>query len=38
MILLAILWWIVVGPVLVIAVCMGWLWLIAATIKSLLQR
>jgi hypothetical protein len=35
--MLAFLFWIVVGPVLVIVMCVGWLWLLAAVSKWLLS-
>lgn len=34
--MLIFLWWIVFGPVLVILVCVGWLWLLYCAAKLLL--
>ncbi len=33
--MLTILFWIVVGPVLVIVVCVGWLWLLGVLVNSI---
>jgi hypothetical protein len=34
--MLAFLFWIVAGPVLVIVVCVGWLWLLAEVVRRIL--
>ena len=33
--MLAFLWWIVAGPVIVILVCVAWLWLLSALVELL---